>query len=62
MMASKRKAAKAQKKWLESGHSEEAINKVYSPIGLKIQCETPREIALSILAQLVDEVNKLRKV
>ncbi|NPD47727.1 MULTISPECIES: XdhC family protein [unclassified Lentimicrobium] len=61
MMASKRKAAKAQNKWLESGHSEEAINKVYSPIGLKIQCETPREIALSILAQLVDEVNKMRK-
>lgn len=61
MMASKKKAAKAQKKWQESGHSEEDINSVFSPIGLKIQCETPREIALSILAQLVDEVNKLRK-
>lgn len=61
MMASRKKAAKAQKKWLELGHVEEDITKVYSPIGLKIQCETPREIALSILAQLVDEVNKLRK-
>ncbi len=61
MMASKRKAAKAQKKWIENGHSEDSINSVFSPIGLNINCETPREIALSILAQLVDELNKLRK-
>lgn len=61
MMASKRKAALAQKIWKESGISQDNIDKIFSPIGLKMQCETPKEIALSILAQLIDELNKLRK-
>lgn len=61
MMASKRKSAKAKEKWLEMGHSEKQIDKVFSPIGIDIKCETPREIALSVLAQLVDELNKMRK-
>ncbi len=58
MMASKRKAAVAREKWQEAGVSEEAIQKVFSPIGVKISCETPKEIALSIMAQIVDEFNK----
>lgn len=61
MMASKRKAALAQKKWLEKGIPKTAIDQVYAPVGLKIQCETPKEIALSIMAQMVDELNKMRK-
>jgi len=61
MMASRRKAALAQKKWKELGIRQENIDKIFSPIGLSMQCETPQEIALSILAQLVDELNKMRK-
>jgi len=61
MMASKRKAGLAREKWLEMGLQQELIDKVYSPIGMEIQCETPKEIALSILAQMVDVLNKLRK-
>ena len=61
MMASKRKAALARKKWEELGISTEKIAKVFSPIGVDIQCERPEEIALSIMAQLVDEFNKLKK-
>lgn len=61
MMASKRKASIAKKNWLEMGIEQEKIDQVFSPIGMNIQCETPREIALSILAQLVDELNKKRK-
>jgi len=61
MMASKRKAAVARRKWQEAGVSEEAIQKVFSPIGVKINCETPEEIALSIMAQVVDEFNKWKK-
>lgn len=60
MMASKRKAILAQKKWLGKGLAQEAINQVFSPIGINIKCETPREIALSIIAQIVDEFNKMR--
>jgi xanthine dehydrogenase accessory factor len=33
--------------------AEEIIQKVYAPIGLDIQTETPEEIALSILAEIV---------
>jgi xanthine dehydrogenase accessory factor len=35
------------------GIAEELLNKVYSPIGLEIHAETPDEIAVSILAQIV---------
>lgn len=61
MMASRRKALIAKKNWLEMGIGQGKIDQVFSPIGMDIQCETPREIALSILAQLVDELNKKRK-
>jgi len=60
MMASKRKAVLAKKKWEERGLALEKISKVFSPIGVSIHCETPEEIALSILAQLVDEFNKIQ--
>ena len=59
MMASKRKSAIARKKWLDSGIGQEKIDEVFSPIGVDILCETPDEIALSIMAQLVSESNKI---
>jgi xanthine dehydrogenase accessory factor len=38
---------------MERGHSEEAVNRAISPIGLDIGGETPEEIAISIAAQLI---------
>jgi xanthine dehydrogenase accessory factor len=61
MMASKRKAALARKKWEERGIDKEKIIHVFSPIGISILCETPEEIALSVMGQLVDELNKTKK-
>lgn len=61
MMASKRKAAVARKKWEEKGIDPIKIEKIFSPIGVDIQCETPEEIALSVMAQLVDQFNIIRK-
>lgn len=37
----------------ESGFSEEEIEKVHAPIGLAIGAETPQEIAVSIVAELI---------
>jgi len=37
----------------EEGVSSEALQKLYSPIGLKIGAETPEEIAVSILSELI---------
>lgn len=61
MMASKRKAALARKKWAENDKiNTEKIDKVFAPIGVSINCETPEEIAISVLAQLIDYKNKLQ--
>jgi len=42
----------------EKGISREKLNKVYSPIGLKIGAETPAEIAVSIMAEIIEVKNK----
>ncbi len=39
------------------GVSEEQISKAKSPIGLAIKAETPEEIAISILAEVIDKKN-----
>jgi len=43
----------------ESGFSEEQINSIHGPIGIKLGGKSAPEIALSIAAQLVSETNKL---
>ena len=40
----------------ESGFSEESINSIHGPIGIKLGGRSAPEIALSIIAQLVSEV------
>jgi xanthine dehydrogenase accessory factor len=37
----------------ESGFDEKDIEKVHAPIGLHIHAETPQEIAVSIVAELI---------
>lgn len=37
----------------EEGVPSEHLQKMYSPIGLKIGAETPEEIAVSILSELI---------
>jgi xanthine dehydrogenase accessory factor len=38
---------------LSDGVSEEVLAQVHSPIGLNIGAETPEEIAISIVAELI---------
>ena len=42
----------------ESGFTNEEINKIFGPIGIKLGGKSAPEIALSIIAQLVSEVYK----
>jgi len=42
----------------ESGFTDEQINKIFGPIGIKLGGRSAPEIALSIIAQLVSEVYK----
>ena len=48
-------------KIIAQGISEEELSGVYAPIGVKIADKTPAEIAISIIAELVDVRGKARK-
>ncbi len=45
--------AKRRKRLAQAGMSEEQLNKIRGPIGLEIGAQTPEEIALSIMAEIV---------
>jgi len=60
MMSSKRKAALIRKRWESLPDiDQEIVKRVFAPIGVDIQCETPEEISISVLAQLIDFKNRL---
>lgn len=58
MIGSRLRVAKVLDYLEEQGIDREKLNKVYTPIGLKIGAETPAEIAVSIMAQIVEVKNK----
>ncbi len=53
MIGSRRKREKIYQALMKEGVSEERLKKVHSPIGLDIGAETPEEIAVSIVAELI---------
>ncbi|NOY98143.1 MAG: XdhC family protein [Chloroflexi bacterium] len=53
VIGSKRRWATTVKALREQGVPDEQIQRVHSPIGLEIQAETPEEIAVSILAEII---------
>ncbi len=57
MIGSRRKRAQMYDKLLEDGFAWTDIERIHSPIGLAIGAETPAEIAVSIVAELVSTRN-----
>jgi xanthine dehydrogenase accessory factor len=53
VIGSKRRWATTTSKLLEDGVSSNLIDKVHSPIGMEIHAETPEEIAVSIMAEII---------
>jgi xanthine dehydrogenase accessory factor len=53
VIGSKRRWATTVKALKEKGVRDEAIAKVHSPMGLELQAETPEEIAVSIMAEVL---------
>lgn len=53
VIGSKRRWAVTQKALIEKGVSVEKLAKVHSPIGLELKAETPEEIAVSIMAEVL---------
>jgi xanthine dehydrogenase accessory factor len=53
MIGSRKKVAAVVSHLKDDGFAEETIQRLHSPIGLEIGAETPEEIAVSIVAELV---------
>ena len=53
VIGSKRRWETTKKELLKKGVEEEIINRIYSPIGIELNAETPEEIAVSIMAEVL---------
>lgn len=53
MIGSSRKRQSIYQKLLKEGFEQSLIDQVYCPIGLPIEAETPAEIGISVVAQLI---------
>ena len=61
MMASRGRAALLKKQMEEEGTDWKLLDKIHTPVGMPINAETPEEIAISIVSELIHEKNSLRK-
>jgi xanthine dehydrogenase accessory factor len=53
IIGSRRRWATTCQQLLDKGISQEKMDRIHSPIGLKINAETPEEIAVSILGEII---------
>lgn len=53
MIGSKKKVKEVKERLLQKEVSQQQLDRVYAPIGIEIGAETPEEIAISILAEII---------
>ncbi len=61
MIGSRGRTAKVKEALRESGTDPRVLETVHTPIGLPIGAETPEEIGISIMAEIIQEKNKNRR-
>lgn len=61
MIGSRRKVGMVKQLLADNGVSQDVIDSVHTPIGLQIGAETPEEIAVSIMAEIIEVKNRTRK-
>lgn len=61
MIGSRKRAALVKETVIANGGNPEIIQRVYTPIGLRIGAETPEEIAVSIMAEIVEVKNRKKR-
>ena len=61
MIGSRRKVGMVKQLLTDKGIAQEVIDSVHTPIGLDIGAETPEEIAVAIMAEIIEVKNKTRK-
>ena len=59
MIGSRKKVSATFENLRKAGFTEKQIGTVFAPVGLEIGAVTPAEIAVSILAQIIQEKNKI---
>ena len=60
MIGSRKKVKDVKERLLQKGVSSQQLERVYAPIGIDIDAETPEEIAVSILAEIT-KVKRARR-
>lgn len=53
MIGSRKKAKEVKERLMQKGVPQQQLDRVHAPIGIEIGAETPEEIAISILAEIV---------
>lgn len=53
VIGSHRRWAATRRELIDNGVSEDRLDKVHSPIGLEVNAETPQEISVSIMAEII---------
>lgn len=53
VIGSKRRWTMTRKELISQGVSEEKLDRVHSPVGLELNAETPEEIGISIMAEVI---------
>lgn len=61
MMASRGRSALLKKQMAEDGFDRKALDEMHTPVGLSIHAETPEEIAVFIVAELIQIKNQTKK-
>jgi xanthine dehydrogenase accessory factor len=61
MIGSKKKRDNIYKALLNTGYRQEDIERVFSPIGLSIGAQSPEEIAVSIVAEMIQQRGRMSK-
>lgn len=57
LIGSKKRWHQTKQRLMEAGVSETEVKRIKSPIGLEINAETPEEIAVSVMAQVIAHCN-----
>lgn len=61
MIGSRKRSARVKEAVIAHGGSPEVVGSVYTPIGLDIGAETPEEIAVAVVAEIIQVKNKLKR-
>lgn len=61
MIGSKVRVRRIKELLIEKGYDDNKLAQIYTPIGLKIGAETPEEIAVSIMAEIIQIKNQIKR-